>query len=112
MLEFFFGMLLLIGVPSAGVSAYLATLPCRFLTSRRRRPGWHIAILIALLCGALAVLVLGGADVIHPAKWDSGKLSFKEVAPLWFAAASIGALVSAWYVVAHYRDKIEQPNDF
>ena len=110
MLEFFLGTLLTIGLPSAGVSTYLATLPCRFLVSRRRLPGWHIAVVIAVLVGALAVLVLGGADLFHPSKWDSGKFSLKEAAPLWFAAASIGALVPAWYVVAHYRDKLEHSN--
>ena len=106
MIEFFLGMLLIIGLPSAGVSAYIATLPCRFLVSRRRRPAWYIAVVTAVLMGALAVLVLGGADLLHPSTWDSGKVSLKEMAPLWFAAASIGALVPAWYVVAHYRDKL------
>ena len=62
--------------------------------------------------GALAVFVLGGADLFHPSKWHSGKVSLQEMAPLWFAAASIGALFPAWYVVAHYRDKLEHSNDF
>ena len=111
MIEFFILLLLVVGLPSAGVAAYVASVPCRLLTSRRRQPGWYIAIIVAVLMGALAVLVVGGTDLFHPSRWDTEKLTLREVAPLWFGAASIGALVGAWYVVGHYRDKLEQANN-
>jgi hypothetical protein len=112
MMEIFLGMLgilLVVGAPAA-VSTYLTSIPCRILVSRRRIPGWYIAILIAVLVGGLAVLLLGGADLFHPSKWDSGKVTLRELAPLWFAAASICAFIPAWYVVGHYRDKLDEPN--
>src|SRR5436190_3312516 len=111
MMEMLLPMLLVFGVPSAAVSIYLASIPCRLLVSRRRNPGWYIAILIAMLMGALAVLIFAGSDLFHPSTWDDGKVSFRELAPLWFAGASIGAFISAFYVVAHYRDKLERSNN-
>jgi cell division protein FtsW (lipid II flippase) len=108
MLVFFLLLLLVIGVPSAGVAAYITTVPCRILVSRRRRPGWYIAVIVAVFVGALAVLLFGGTDVFHPSRWDRGKATLREMAPLWFVAASVGALVPALFVVRHYREKLEQ----
>jgi hypothetical protein len=111
MIELLPGFLLLLGVPAAAVSTYIATIPCRLLVSRRRQPGWYIAVVVAVLLGALAVLLLGGADLFHPSRWDTGKVTMREMAPMWFAAAAIGAFIPAWYVVGHYRDKLEHTND-
>ena len=110
MVEFFLLLLLVIGLPSAGVAAYITTVPCRLLVSRHRQPGWYIAVIVAVLMGALAVLLVGGTDLFHPSRWDTGKVTLREVVPLWFAAAGIGALVPAWYVVGYYRDKLEHSN--
>src|SRR2546425_1110066 len=106
MMEFVLGALLIIGIPSAGVSTYLASVPCRLLLSRHRRPGWHIAFAVSVVVGGLAVLLLGGTDLFHPSQWDRGKVSFMDVAWVWFEAAFIGALIPAWYVVAHHREKL------
>jgi hypothetical protein len=76
--------------------------------SRHRRPGWYIALIVAVFVGALVVLLLGGTDVFYPSRWDRGKATLREMAPLWFAAASVGALVSALFVVGHYREKLAQ----
>jgi hypothetical protein len=108
MLWFFCLLLAFIGLPSAGVAAYLTTIPCRIMLSRRCRPGWYLAVLVAVFVGALAVLILGGTDVFHPSRWDRGKATLREMAPMWFAAAGIASLVSALLVVGHYREKLEQ----
>ena len=107
MMELFLAMLIFPGVPSAAVSIYLTSIVCRLLVSHRRNPGWYVAILVAILMGVLAVLILGGSDLVHPSKWDEGKVSFRELAPFWFAGASIASLIPAWYVVAHYRGKLD-----
>ena len=106
-MEMFLAMLVGVGIPTALVSIYVVSIPCRVLVSRGRSPGWYIAILIAILMGALVVLVLGGSDLFHPSRWDTGKVTLREFVPFWFAGASIGALISGWYVVGHYRDKLE-----
>jgi hypothetical protein len=106
-MEMFLAMLVGLGVPAAAVSIYVVSIPCRVLVARGRSPGWYIAVLLAILIGAIAVLILGGPDLFHPSRWDTGKVTLRELAPLWFAGASIAALVSGWYVVGHYRDKVE-----
>ncbi len=111
MLWFFLLLLLVIGLPSAGMSTYITTVPCRILVSRGRHPGWYIAVIVAVFVGALAVLLLGGTDAFHSSKWDRGKVTLREMAPLWFAAGSIGALVPALFVVRHYRGKLEEAKD-
>ncbi len=94
--------LLWVGIPSAGI-AYVTTVPCRLLVSRRRQPGWYIAFVVAVFLGTLAVLLLGGADLFHPSRWDAGKVSLREWVFPCFAAAAVGAFLPAWYVVGHYR---------
>lgn len=106
-IEMFLISLLGVGLPAAGVATYITTVPCRFLVARRRQPGGHIAVLVALLVGVVAVLLLGGADVFHPSRWDTGKVPMWMMAPVWFAAASVGAIVPAWCVVLHYRGKLK-----
>lgn len=103
-------LLLAAGVPSAGVAAYIASVPCRILVSRGRQPKWHIALGVAMLMGILAALFAGGTDIFRPSRWDTGKITIREIVPLWFAAASIGAFVAASYVVRHYRNKLEHSN--
>lgn len=81
MLSMFCLLLLFIGLPSAGVAAYLTTVPCRILVAHHRRPGWYVAALVAIFVGSLAVLLLGGTDVHHPSRWDRGKATLREMAP-------------------------------
>ena len=106
-IELFFVMLLFPGLPSAAMAAWMTMLGCRILLARGRRPSWSLAVLSAILMGALALLVLGGSDLFHPSRWETGKVPLRELAPYWFAAAVLASLVPAWWVVGHYRDKFE-----
>jgi hypothetical protein len=76
--------------------------------SRGRRPGWYIAVIVAVFVGVLGVLLLGGTDLFHRSKWDSAKAPLREMVPLWFAVASVAGVVPALPIVGHYRNKLEQ----
>jgi len=92
----------------AAASTYAASLVCRVLQSCHRRPGWFVAPLVAACLGSLAVLAVFQGDLFRPSKWDSGKVSLAMMAPICFGVSSFIAIIPAWYVVAHYRDKADE----
>lgn len=79
--------LLVFAIAIAGLSAYLASVVCRAVRSRGRQPGWNVAVLVAASMAALAMPV---------------------TAVSLFILAGLVALVPAWLVVAHYRDKADR----
>ena len=96
--------ILLIG----GASTYLASLVCRLLRSRHKRPAWLLAPAVAALTGVITVLATFQGEVFHPSRWESGKVSFIFAAAIFFGFSMVVGLIPAWYVIGYYRDRFEE----
>jgi hypothetical protein len=56
----------------------------------------------------LTLLVFYQGDLFRPSRWDGKAGWLPTLAAIFFALTSFIAVVPAWYVVAHYRDKFEE----
>ena len=89
------------------VAGYIASLICRRLRRRDRRPSW----LIAPLAIAVSVFVVWGAtfqmDLFLPSRWSSGKVPMLGMLLISGVPSALVGAVAAIAVVYYYRLKYE-----
>jgi hypothetical protein len=91
----------------SAAAAYLTSIPCRLLYRLRRRASWFLGFVGAAVVGILTVLLLYQGDVIHPDRWDRGKVELELMMLMVFGFSSAVALIPALIVVGHYRRKLK-----
>jgi hypothetical protein len=88
---------------SAASGACFTSIGCRRAHVQHRRPGWHLILLGAGITLLATMLLIGGGDLFHPARWSDYKGGFWL--PVMFpsvCAASV-ALLSSLAVVYYFR---------
>ena len=92
------------------VAAYVTSVACRLMLSRRRRAGWFLGVIGAVVTGAIIVVFVYQGDLFHPSRWDTGKVNLGVMIPLCFTVSTALGLVPALWVVAHFRSKFKDAN--
>ncbi len=69
-------------------AGYITSVACRVAHSRRKRVGWHHALLGMIGADLLIVLAIGGVDLFRPSHWDQGKVS------IWYPIFVFGTIGS------------------
>ncbi len=99
-------------VPVLAVSAYLASVACRFAQRQRRQPAWYLVPLSSLAAAAVIVIVgyFGMLSVPGDVPKIGGLHYWIRIAPTFFAFSTGLALVPGFVVLLLYRRR-RPPNE-
>ena len=94
-------------IPILAVSAYLASVACRLVRRRQRRPAWYLVLVTSLATAAVIVLV--GYVGMLAVPGDVPKLGgvrhwyWSDIAPTFFLFVSVVALLPGFVVLLLFR---------